>query len=530
MLFNSFAFIFLFLPVALAGYYGLGLIRARLAIVWLVIASFLFYAWWDSTFVLLLLGSIVVNFLVGMTLLRLEERPRAQFLLTVIGVGGNIGLLFYFKYLFPLMNFFRDLLLQDPSVASVILPLGISFFTFTQIGFLLDCKAGTIKARGPVSYLLFVTFFPHLIAGPILHHREMMPQFAEPETTRFRSENLSIGFTIFVIGLAKKVLLADGIAPYAQSGFAVPHDLQFFGAWSAAVSYTLQLYFDFSGYSDMALGLAKMFGVRFPLNFNAPLKATSIIGFWQAWHMTLTRYLNLYLYNPVALAITRRRAARGLPVGKKAAATPAGFLTMVLVPTIFTMGLAGAWHGAGLQFVIFGLLHGAYLVINNGWRTWRGSRGVRGGASDGGLARAGWVGLTFLAVVVSMVYFRAASVPDAHRILAAMVGLHGVEAIGWFPLDAAAGQVESVWQFLRLLVGRWLHPLQIVLLLAIAWTLPSVHQFMGRWSPALERPQASAIGWLQWRPSPLWGAVTCALFFYCLLYLNRKAEFLYFQF
>ena len=216
--------------------------------------------------------------------------------------------------------------------------------------------------------MLFVTFFPHLIAGPILHHKEMMPQFAQPENYRFKAENLSVGMMLFVIGLAKKVLLADGIAPYADAGFAAPGELMFWGSWGASLCYALQLYFDFSGYSDMALGLAKMFGIRFPLNFNSPYKAGSIIEFWARWHMTLTRYLTAYLYYPVAMAVSKWRTERNLPVGTQGVATPGGFAGSIILPTVYTMGLAGIWHGAGFQFLVFGLLHAMYLSVNHAWR------------------------------------------------------------------------------------------------------------------------------------------------------------------
>ena len=368
MLFNSYLFLLLFLPVTLTIYYLFGATRMRAAAVWLSLSSFVFYGWWNPQFVCLLAGSIVFNYLVSLAIFHFRDRPKRQNLAVMLGLAVDLGLLVHYKYFTALLGFLNDYGVGVGTVESVILPLGISFFTFTQIGYLLDCRAGIVTERSPLSYVLFVTFFPHLIAGPILHHKEMMPQFAQRENYRFRWENLSIGGTLFVIGLAKKVLLADSIAPYADDGFAAPGNLQFWAAWATSVSYALQLYFDFSGYSDMALGLAKMFGIRFPLNFNSPYKAGSIIEFWARWHMTLTRYLTAYLYYPVAMAVSRRRTARGQPVGAAGVATAGGFAGMIVLPTVYTMGLAGVWHGAGLQFLVFGLLHAAYLAVNHGWR------------------------------------------------------------------------------------------------------------------------------------------------------------------
>src|ERR1700733_8450756 len=321
MLFNSIEFIFFFLPVALVGYYFFAHLQHRFAAIWLCVASLVFYGWWYPAFVGLLAGSVVFNFLLGRILLSLADVPRRQNWILAIGGCANIGLLLYFKYLFPLLGFFKDVGILDRDFGTVVLPLGISFFTFTQIGYLIDLKSEMAKERSFVNYALFVTFFPHLIAGPIMHHKEMMPQFVHPETYKFRVQNMSVGLTVFVIGLAKKVLFADRIAPWAEAGFASPDHLGLFASWGTVLSYSLQLYFDFSGYSDMAIGLAKMFGIHFPLNFNSPYKSPSIIEFWQSWHMTLTRYLNLYLYNPVALAITRRRMAKGLPVGRRGTET-----------------------------------------------------------------------------------------------------------------------------------------------------------------------------------------------------------------
>ncbi|MFM0247336.1 D-alanyl-lipoteichoic acid acyltransferase DltB, MBOAT superfamily [Burkholderia sp. GAS332] len=533
MLFNSYLFLFLFLPLALAGYYLCGALSTRIAAAWLCVVSLVFYGWWNPQFVVLLAGSIAFNYTVGLALLSAKSRPRTQRWVLIGGITANLSVLFRFKYLAASMQFLAQIGLTAHGVDDVILPLGVSFFTFTQIGFLLDCKGGTVRERGLISYIQFVTFFPHLVAGPILHHREMMPQFAEPKTYRFNAENMSVGGTLFVIGLAKKVLLADNIAPLAEHGFAAPGQLQFAGAWVTVLAYALQLYFDFSGYSDMAMGLAKMFGVRFPMNFNSPYKALNIIDFWQRWHMTLTRYLTLYLYNPVAMSVSRRRAVRGLPIGRKAAATPGGFMAMIAWPTTFTMGLAGIWHGAGWQFLIFGLLHALYLSINHAWRVFHPPRKNEAPGRFAWASKAGSLLLTFGAVLLAQVFFRAASVPDALRVISATFGLHGFEHLEVFPFAASYDGLLQTYGFadvLRMGIERWSQPLGIALLLLIVWCAPNSNEILGRFSPSLERPLESASRLLHWRPSAAWGFATLVLLSWALINLHKEARFLYFQF
>jgi len=525
MLFNSFLFLLIFLPVALGMHYLLGALRPKLAALWLCVASLLFYGWWNPQFVLLLSGSILFNYLASLAILALAARPRMQTLATGLAVAADLLMLVHYKYFASMVNFVHDLGFAVGPMDALILPLGISFFTFTQIGYLLDCRSGSANDRSPLSYVLFVTFFPHLIAGPILHHKEMMPQFSKVETYRFSADNLSVGGMLFVIGLAKKVLLADGIAPYADAGFADTGGLQLWGAWAAALSYALQVYFDFSGYSDMALGLARMFGIRFPLNFNSPYKATSIIDFWARWHITLTRYITAYLYYPLAMAVTRWRTRHGRANGPGAARTPGGFCMLIVLPTTFAMGLAGVWHGAGMQFLVFGLLHAAYLSINHAWRLLRGGKPA---ALQQGhwLQRAGYVLLTFVAVLVAQAFFRADGVADAWRLVQGMAGLHGWEGLGHLQGVAGLGFADG-W---RLLVGHHLQGLYLAGLLGIVWLAPNAHQIMGVYSPALARPDPPARTWMRWQPNVAWLMVMLLLLALCLLNLHKEARFLYFQF
>jgi alginate O-acetyltransferase complex protein AlgI len=403
MLFNSAQFIFLFLPPTIALFYILSRIDPRVAQAWLCIASFIFYGYWSVPFLGLLFASILFNYTSGLLIDRLSTTRLAKSIVLSCAIAGNLLILGHYKYAPSLTG-----------VQDIVLPLGISFFTFTQIGYLVDRAQSGRMEHNIIRYTLFVTFFPHLIAGPILHHKEMMPQFANPETFRWKAENISVGSALFIIGLSKKVLLADNMAPFADAGFQHPAQIGATTAWLAILCYSMQLYFDFSGYSDMAIGLSKMFGIRFPLNFNSPYKATSIIDFWQRWHMTLTRYLTLYLYSPVALLIARRRAGKGLAYGPSAARTLPGFLSTVAGPIVFTMALAGVWHGAGWQFLIYGLLHAFYLTVNHAWRTF----GPKSSSSNGSTNGALWnVPLTFLAVSIGWIFFRANSLSDAFSML-----------------------------------------------------------------------------------------------------------------
>lgn len=386
MLFNSYVFILGFLPAALAGFALSSRLGGRHgAQAWLIGASFVFYGWWNPADVPLLGASILANH----AALRVIAAPRAGARLrgaALAGaVAGNLGLLAYFKYLAALLSVIAPASAPwAPGHAA--LPLGISFFTFTQIGLLLDAYADRAIRPGLREHALFVTFFPHLIAGPLLHHSEMMPQFAAPDRVRLAGEDIRAGLAIFVIGLAKKALLADRIASVAIAGYAHPAALGAAGAWAAALAYSLQLYFDFSGYSDMAIGAARLFGIRLPANFASPYKAESVIEYWQRWHITLTRYLNQYLYTPMALAAGRFCARRGWRRGGRPGV--AVFTLRLAAPIGLTMALAGVWHGSGLTFLAFGLLHAVYLVLTTSGASTGRALGRRGRA--GRVCSAGW--------------------------------------------------------------------------------------------------------------------------------------------
>jgi alginate O-acetyltransferase complex protein AlgI len=519
VLFNSYEFLFLFLPVVFLVFFQIGHYSRPLAALWLFAASLFFYGWWNPAYVGLLLVSIFFNFAVGTALSREHARGHVRRNKWILGLGvaTNLVLLGYFKY----ANFFvtnADAALNlGWQIETIILPLGISFFTFTQIAFLVDAYRGEVKETNFIHYGLFVTYFPHLIAGPVLHHKEMMPQFAQPSTYRVNWENLSIGLTIFSIGLFKKVVLADGIAPFASPVFSAAANgetLTFLEAWGGALAYTFQLYFDFSGYSDMAIGISRMFGVKLPLNFDSPYKAVNIIEFWRRWHMTLSRFLRDYLY--FALGGNRKGPARR-------------YLNLFV-----TMLLGGLWHGAGWTFVIWGALHGFYLIINHAWHQIRKALGhdLKRSTSIG---RFAGMALTFLVVVIGWVFFRAENFDAAIAVLSGMAGLNGVTLPGWW-----YGLFH--WRLIELMGGMGIHfgslsaisgdvnmmISWIVVLWALAWLAPNTQQIMAGFKPALENVTYG--GWLRWRLNNYWlGSIAVGLL-YAITEMGKVSEFLYFQF
>jgi D-alanyl-lipoteichoic acid acyltransferase DltB (MBOAT superfamily) len=511
MLFNSLPFLFVFLPVVLIGFLLVGLLGRIAALGWLAAASLVFYAYWNKAFLLLLLGSIVFNFLCAQAIARTVNRTGWQQVFLWAGLAGNLALLCYFKYWFPLLNSLGSLAHPQLYFGSVILPLGISFFTLTQIAYLVDLHEGEANLLTLIEHLFFVGFFPHLIAGPILHHREFMPQVAKGRTLRLHWEDLAVGFTWFVIGLFKKVVIADQIAPGADSLFASPAGQPLFKVWCGVLSYAVQLYFDFSGYSDMAIGLARMFSLRFPMNFNSPYKAKSIIEFWQRWHMTLTNFLMLYIYNPIALSINRRRLAAGCAIGRKAVVTPEGFLRIIALPTLVTMVIAGVWHGAGRQFLAFGLLHGVFICINHAWRTFAPKWGPA--SSSAWLGSAASVLTTFLAVMSAQVFFRADSIEDALAVLRGAIGLNG---IGMFPHAGA----------------ELFHWVALGLLFAAIWWFPNTQEILSQSAneETAEIGKPRSLSSLRWQPTWVWTLAIGGAFFISLVLLKPASRFLYFQF
>ena len=486
MLFNSYAFILAFLPVVLAGFFVLGRWHRRLAAGWLVLASLFFYGWWDPRYVALLLGSAALNFAIGVALGR--KRSRA---LLALGIAGNLLLLGYFKYADFFIASANHFASTDWTLLGIVLPIGISFYTFTQVAYLVDTYRGLARDYDSVHYLLFVSYFPHLVAGPLLHHAQVMPQFDDARTYRPQLANINAGLVLFSIGLFKKVALADHFASFATPVFdsaaagATPGAA---AAWVGVLAYTLQIYFDFSGYSDMALGLSRLFNVRLPLNFFSPYRAVDAITFWRRWHITLSSFLRDYLYIPLG----GNRKGRGRR-----------FANLMV-----TMVLGGLWHGAGWTFIAWGALHGAYLVVNHGWRALRERLGWP--ALPGVVATA----ITFGCVAIAWVPFRAADLATAGRMLAAMASAH--EASGGpvlWPLVIRATYAPD------LSAGGWL-----AIGLAIVFFLPNIYQWMERVPEREDMPARTAPAWLAFAAG--------VLFFFALraMMASRPSPFLYFQF
>jgi alginate O-acetyltransferase complex protein AlgI len=542
MLFNSSEFLFVFLPVTLSGFYLLGTISRTSALRWLIIASLVFYAWWRPVNVLIIAPSIAVNFTLAWILLRLSEcegSRRASKAVFLLGILFNVVFLGVFKYTDFISGTINDVFGANLVLRHIILPLGISFITFQKIAFLIDVQAGRVKSFTLQDYCIFVLFFPQLIAGPIVHHREMMPQF-HAASCRFDKENVAVGLTLLLFGLFKKVVFADNIALYVTPIYehsAAGDGTSLFPAWMAAIGFTLQIYFDFSGYSDMALGLARFFGIRLPQNFDSPLRASSIIDFWLRWHMTLTRFLTAYIYNPLLLWLTRRRLAKGLPGFGGGNTTVGAFVHLLMFPTVITMLVSGLWHGAGYGFIVWGLLHGFYLTINHAWRVfaarlWRDRRKYVRVMKPVGLI------LTFVSVTIAMVFFRSLTMTSAIDLVKGIIGLNGIglprdlfDHLG--PLAErlrAVGVVAESWRIQDF--GKT--AIWISVLMFVALACPNTLQLMARYEPALGVKSQStklAIGSsVEWDASLPWAIAVSAIAAIAIVSMGGPSEFLYWQF
>jgi alginate O-acetyltransferase complex protein AlgI len=528
MLFNTPAFIFVYFPIVFAGAFFVGRFSHRLAILWLALSSLAFYAIWNPRFLILLLASVAMNYGASCWILATRAQPpQGSRLPVATAIVANLGVLFYFKY----SNFFLSSSNQwfgtGFTALDVVLPLGISFFTFTQITFLVDVHRGVSREYNFWSYLLFVTYFPHLIAGPILHHSQMMPQFADAQTFRINHTNISVGLTAFILGLAKKVLLADMLAPHATLAFDLaarrPEDLHLLHAWMGAIAYALQLYFDFSGYCDMAIGLSLMFNVRLPLNFNSPYKATSIINFWSRWHITLSEFLRSYLY---------------IPLGGNRRGPKRRYLNLMV-----TMVLGGLWHGAGWTYIVWGALHGIYLMVNHGWRAIQ-SRSL--GNSVLRLPQAVERGLTLLAVLVAWVFFRSNNLNVARSMLFSMVAGNGISVPHGLATILAPLAFRAPWlhlSFEGLAPGGRSALILIGLGLILVWFFPNVPELLAQTRrseegpmfpgvPSTSQSDVTTLQNLTWKLTPPFAILAGAIFVVSFLFMlsSKVSEFLYFEF
>jgi D-alanyl-lipoteichoic acid acyltransferase DltB (MBOAT superfamily) len=497
MLFNSYIFIFAFLPVMLIGYFWL--LRQRLILgskIWLVSGSLFFYGYWSVVYIPLLLFSVLVNFFVGSSISTNENNAATDQKRTIkrisnktlllFGIVFNVGLLGYFKYTDFFLDNFNGIFASNIPLPHIVLPLGISFFTFTQIAFLVDSYKKEVKEYNFLHYMLFVTYFPHLLAGPILHHKEMMPQFANKWNFSVRWRNIAVGLFLFSIGLFKKVVIADTFAQWATIGFDGVASLNFFEAWATSLSYTLQLYFDFSGYTDMAIGMSLMFNIRLPINFNSPYKARDIQDFWRRWHITLSRFLRDYIY---------------IPLGGNKVSALRNYLNLF---SVFLIG--GIWHGASWMFVIWGALHGIAIVVHRIWK-------------DFGLRMWGWLGwfITFNFVNMAWVFFRAKDWPMAHNVLSGMIGLHGIvlpeglaSRLGFIHLS---GLTFGHWTTSVTMINDNINIAFLFLLLILVSNLKNSNE----WIAKIQNNRK-------------WIFIISIILYTGLINLNKVSEFIYFNF
>lgn len=476
MLFNSFLYLLIFLPVTVCIYYFLN--RRHLNLIsgmWLILASFFFYAHWKLSFFPILLASIAVNYLIGRYFSRKMETGRRQSNLTLtLGIAFNISLLGYFKYSDFFIANFNAVFKADVGLLHIALPLGISFFTFQQIAYLVDSFHGRTREYDFVNYCLFVSFFPQLIAGPIVHHKEMMPQFARLKNKVLNWENIYRGLFFIGAGLCKKVVIADTFALWASKGFNEPNSLDFLSAWATSLSYTIQLYFDFSGYTDMAIGSALLININLPQNFNAPYRSLNIQDFWRRWHMTLGRFLRDYIY---------------IPLGGNRKGSIRTYINLFL-----TFLMAGFWHGAGWTFVLWGSLHGLCLCLHRFW-------------SNLGLSMPkffAWT-LTFLFVNIAWVIFRAESISQAATIIGHMFD---ISSANW-------GMLSPVLIIKASGLSAFLFCLVCIMVLQ-----DIVFRTTQEWSANLQ-------------PTIYWSLGTAATAIVGVILLmdqNRFSEFIYFQF
>lgn len=572
MQFTSYEFLFYFFPITVLVYYFIQSCPYRLGVVWLTLASLFFYAWWKPGYIILLLVSIFWNFIAGRLLVFLNPpsditwKRRLANTVACIAILGDLLLLIYYKYFdflfqnkfcetlcnkfnalhWPHLHYYLfpvhlDIILDANIPGDIILPLGISFFTFTQIAFIVDAYAGKVRSVDWLSYTLFVTYFPHLMSGPIIHHGEMIPQFTAKATNRW--QNVTVGLSFFFMGLFKKLALADWVAGYAVPVFNSVdggHLVGFIEAWGGALAFTLQIYFDFSGYTDMALGISKCFGILLPINFNSPYKALDMIDFWRRWHMTLSRFLKDYIYKPTAIGITHYRTVLGLPVERHGGKKWEVFFTMVAIPMLFTMFLSGVWHGAGMTFIVWGILHGCYLVVNRATRELGRQHGRLSAFFDslGGKIFARII--TLLAIIIGWVIFKVATLKSMILYLRCLMNFHSF-ALPDVWLESLPQWAHFSWLPFQHGVGKVWHELTpIWILFPILWWIvlccPNSQEIFADDAPMIRSddeplpPKA----WWNWNPGLLWSFIMAILITFSILILLSPRygviPFLYFRF
>jgi alginate O-acetyltransferase complex protein AlgI len=481
MLFNSYVFIFLFLPITWVIYFGLNRFKlVELAKSWILGASLFFYGYWNVNYLPLILISILFNYALTTQILSDKSDKRRKGLFYA-GLVFNIGLLCYYKYTDFFLENLNYLASTQFDALHIVLPLGISFYTLQQVAYLVDVYQGIAGEKRFIDYALFVTFFPQLIAGPIVHYDEIMPQFQSLRAKLFNYRNVSLGLFIFTVGLAKKVLIADSFSVWVSEGYAHTNELHFFSAWGTSLSYSLQLYFDFSGYSDMAIGLGHLFNISIPQNFNSPLRAGNINEFWSRWHMTLSIFIRTYIFTPLVKMMPK---------------TTFGYS---MIAMFLAMTIAGIWHGAAWTYVIYGMIHGIAIIIHYYWKK-------RKKKLPYFLA---WL-ITFNFVNLSFIIFRSPTLKDAKQIIMGMLGLQG------FILPKMGISFLST---LKVKMGPYMtndENLQLIFLV-IAFIL-------------IFKADNSTLFQEKFKPRKRLAVLTGIIFVLCLFGLNRVSEFIYFNF
>ena len=475
MIFSTYEFIFLFLPVTFFVYFILNRFDLNsIAKIWLIICSLYFYAQGSPDFFVFFLGSIVGNYIIGSTMARMEGNQKAQKkLLLLIGLAGNIGLLGYYKYTDFFIENYNLLTGSSYTLKHIVLPIGISFFTFQLIAFLVDSYRGETKQYDIINYLLFITFFPQLIVGPIIHHGEIVPQFENKANLKINYDNVAKGIFLFSIGCAKKILLADPMTTNAQEFFNnIGSNPDLLLTWFSSIEYTISYYFDLSGYADMAIGLGLMFNIVIPQNFDSPYKARNFQDYWRRWHMTLSRFLSNYIFRSVYKRDVKWRN--------------------YYIATMVTFFVSGFWHGAGWTFVVWGLVNGIFVCT----ASWMKRKNLK---------FPFWLAfpLTALGVVLARVLFVSNTFSDAWHVYRGLVNVSSLGA-------NFSTLLSSVWHFISIHRSSGL---RLVIGIIICWFLPSSKTMTEKFKVNI------------------WTAIYAGiLMLLCITQMNKVVQFLYFQF
>jgi len=463
---------------------------------WIVGASLVFYGLWDWGLTCLLIGSVLTNYTLGIFLNNGQIKKEHSKKILCLGIICNLGVLVFFKYLITYGST-KPQLFSSVLESSFVIPIALSFFTFQQIIYLVEIWRGNLNETKFLNYFLFVTFFPQLLNGPIVRPNEFFPQLVGKKFFKLQADQIAAGLTIFSCGLFKKVVLADGIARYSDSAFDAVSEggvLSFTEAWSGTLSFTLQIYFDFSGYSEMAIGLGCLFGILLPTNFESPYKSSSLIDFWYRWHMTLSRFVKDYIY---------------IPLGGKHRGSLKRIVNIFII-----MVIGGTWHGVGSTFIVWGIFHGCFLVLNHLWRQIQNLLGYSSGKRNFIYEISGCI-ITFLTVAVLWVFFRADNLDVAISIIQSLFGFHTSQN---FDFDSIKINEDRLW-----------------FLLIIVWFFPNMKEIMSKFYESKffnTQEYNSAVGrrWYHWHPNTLWAAFVTILFIMSLLEITHSKQFIYFLF